>query len=224
MDELAQYRVAKGEKAVAIDLSILADDGMLAENKSLMEMVKSTGALIPIFAKDLDALLDYYCTPQLDLLTATQCQPVIGLEVPANITSRNLEPPPFIYLPTLRHLFQVSSNNVSSSNSNTQTTNLSVLFSTADSVAEAGRMVAKALIDRLSSTIAVPVEDIREDKAMHNYGIDSLVAIEVRNWFAKKVCADIAVFDILGNSSIKEVATLAAGRSEYRNKDWVGGD
>ena len=31
-------------------------------------------------------------------------------------------------------------------------------------------------------------------KRMESYGVDSLVAVELRNWFAKEMAADIAVF------------------------------
>jgi aryl carrier-like protein len=221
MDTLAQYRISLNKKAVAIDLGILEEDGLLAEDQELMARVKSSGALIPIVSKEFQAILEYYCNPALKISTTKQCQPLIGLQIPANLIARNLEPSPFMYLPTFRHLFQISSSEQALSSSSNQSTNISALFATAGSLAEAGHIVAKALIERLSSTTAVPVEAISDDKAMHEYGVDSLVAIEIRNWFAKKVGADVAVFDILGDMSINAIATSAAGKSTYNKAGWV---
>jgi len=221
MDALAQYRMSLGKKAVSIDLGILEEDGLLAEDQELMARVKSSGALIPIVSKEFEAILDYYCNPALEIATAKQCQPLIGLQVPANLIARNLEPSPFMYLPTFRHMFQISSSDQGYSPASNQTTDISAQFVAAGSLAEAGQIVAKALIERLSSTIAVPVQDISDDKAMHHYGVDSLVAIEIRNWFAKKVRADVAVFDILGDMSINEIATSAAAKSTFKKEGWV---
>lgn len=216
MDALAKYRTSLGETAVAIDLGILEDEGMLAEDPELLARVKLSGALIPIRSKEFHAILDYYCNP---ISEVRQRQPLIGLEMPANMMSRNLEPSPFIYFPTFRHFFQMASGEHSSSPSaHSQDTNFATLFSMTKSDGEIGGTIAKALIERLASTTSVPVEDIKDDMAMHQYGVDSLVAIEIRNWFAKKVAADVAVFDILGELSIRELATLAAGRSSYRKE------
>ena len=51
---------------------------------------------------------------------------------------------------------------------------------------------------------------------MHQYGVDSLVALELRNWFAKKLNADVAVFDILGESTFAGVSVMAARRNSFK--------
>ena len=48
------------------------------------------------------------------------------------------------------------------------------------------------------------------------YGIDSLLAVELRNWFAKVWKADVAVFDITGQESIAPLGGTAARRSGLR--------
>ena len=49
---------------------------------------------------------------------------------------------------------------------------------------------------------------------MHAYGVDSLVAVELRNWFSQVLEADVAVFEILGEGrSFEDLGTLVAGKS-----------
>ncbi|TVY91694.1 Reducing polyketide synthase [Lachnellula willkommii] len=167
-----------------------------------MARVKLSGALVPIRTRKLHAILDYYCDPAPGMLTGKK--PLIGLEMPTNLIARNLEPSPFI--------------SEASSSPQSQGTDFSALFSTTKSIDEIGDVVAKRLIERLASAISIPAEDMTDDKAVHHYGVDSLLAIEIRNWFAKKIRADVGVFDILGDLSIKAIATVATGRSSYRKE------
>jgi aryl carrier-like protein len=68
---------------------------------------------------------------------------------------------------------------------------------------------------KLSQMLSISVDELDLDKPIHQYGVDSLTAVELRNWFGREMRADVAVFDILGGTSIASVVALAAGRSEY---------
>ncbi|KAJ8061397.1 hypothetical protein OCU04_010453 [Sclerotinia nivalis] len=222
LDSLAQFRILHGEKAVSIDLGIMEEDGMLAEDPSLMNRAKSSGALIPIYTAQLHALLDYYCNPTLPMLDCRSCQPLIGLEVPANLFAKNIDLPPFLYLPTFKHLFQIAGDYTQNTNNgNNAKTDISAQIASAASVAEAAVIVTQALMDRLSTSVGIPIDELRDDKPMHQHGVDSLLAIELRNWFAKKIGADVAIFDILGDLGIKDVAGLAARKSVYKQTSWA---
>ncbi|MCJ1250982.1 hypothetical protein MMC30_008212 [Trapelia coarctata] len=68
-DALARYHIAHGEKVVSLDLGAMTDDGILAENPELLNRVLTYGALDPISRQKFFAILDYYCNPDLPLLT-----------------------------------------------------------------------------------------------------------------------------------------------------------
>lgn len=59
----------------------------------------------------------------------------------------------------------------------------------------------------------IKTEVIDLDQPIHAFGIDSLVAVEIPNWLKEVVDADIAVFNILGNASIKAIGFMAGGNS-----------
>jgi hypothetical protein len=50
---------------------------------------------------------------------------------------------------------------------------------------------------------------------MYAYGVDSLVAVEVRYWFLKEFNAQVAVFEIL---SIAALRFLVASKTQYQQK------
>lgn len=63
MDALARYRVAQGERAIALDLGGMLDYGVLASNPALQERILVQGYLSGISSQELFALLNYYCEP-----------------------------------------------------------------------------------------------------------------------------------------------------------------
>ena len=43
-----------------------------------------------------------------------------------------------------------------------------------------------------------PAGDVDTGKPLYAYGVDSLLAVELRNWFGKEIGAEVAIFDIMG--------------------------
>lgn len=52
-------------------------------------------------------------------------------------------------------------------------------------------------------------------KPIHSFGVDSLVAVEMRNWFAKGVGVDLSVVEILGGEAIRHLAAGVARKSRF---------
>lgn len=63
------------------------------------------------------------------------------------------------------------------------------------------------------------VDDIDVSRPLHVYRVDSLLAVEVRNWFAKVWKADIAVFDITGQQSIASLIGNITKESRLRTRN-----
>lgn len=72
---------------------------------------------------------------------------------------------------------------------------------------------AEALLERfvgrLVTVLGLSAENIDASNPLSLYGLDSLVGVELRNWFNKSVGVDIALFDVLGASSIKALIEQA---------------
>jgi acyl carrier protein len=82
---------------------------------------------------------------------------------------------------------------------------------------QAGELVTRWFLTKIAQVLALDMSDIDTDKPVYSYGIDSLVAIDLKNWFAREINTEIQVFSFLGNTSIRQVAEEAAAKSSYRN-------
>lgn len=82
----------------------------------------------------------------------------------------------------------------------------------ASDIDEAAAVIESALLARLARTMMVPVEDIDKSKAGFMLGVDSLIAVELRSWFAENFRADVNVFEILQNTSIPALSRHVASQ------------
>ncbi|KAH8696648.1 hypothetical protein BGW36DRAFT_428643 [Talaromyces proteolyticus] len=85
---------------------------------------------------------------------------------------------------------------------------------TCKSMDEANDIAQDVLLVRISKVITVPVADINTSKPVYTYGVDSLVAVELRNWLSMQVKSDLSIFDLTSSAPISEVSKKIACRSQ----------
>ena len=85
------------------------------------------------------------------------------------------------------------------------------------------RLVTKRLAEWIMRLMAVPVEDIDLQKPLSTYGVDSLVAVELRNWIAKDAGLEISVFDITRNVAITQLSYEIAKAFKDRDGELTNG-
>ena len=219
MDALARYRIAHGERAVSLDLGALTDDGLLAETPDLLNRVLAYGALNPISREQCFAILDYYCDPALPPLTPCLSQPIIGLGTGAGPSLEGLA---LSRQSIFRHV-QVHKGDaglVASNASSDKSEDFKQAFSLTTSVDEARAVVSQALIKKLSQNLSTLEGDIDLHRPLASYGVDSLLAVELRSWIAKTFLADVAAFEISGDSTFSTASQLMASRSTLKHDAW----
>ncbi|KAK3343540.1 putative polyketide synthase, partial [Lasiosphaeria hispida] len=82
----------------------------------------------------------------------------------------------------------------------------------ARSADEAGGVVERAVVGKLANMFVIPEEDIDATQPLSKYGVDSLVAVELRNWLVPMTQCEMSIFDLLGAASLKELANEIVGR------------
>jgi hypothetical protein len=89
------------------------------------------------------------------------------------------------------------------------------LLSAAASLQQAEEIVLKALLEKLTKVLSVDIAELDPARPMHAYGVDSLVAVELRTWITKEIASDVSVFEITSAQRIGQLASSAARISRF---------
>nr|UWV21337.1 polyketide synthase 4 [Chaetomium globosum] len=77
------------------------------------------------------------------------------------------------------------------------------------------RVVGEAIAEVLAEMFLVPVEDIDLTESPAHQGVDSLMAVELRNVLFSQAGAEISIFNIMQAPSLVSLATAVVGCSRY---------
>lgn len=75
--------------------------------------------------------------------------------------------------------------------------------------------MGQAIAQKLADVFTMPTDDVDMTKPPGAHGVDSLVAVELRNMLRHQVAAEISSFDIMQSASLAALAGLAASKSEH---------
>ncbi|KAL4881183.1 hypothetical protein BJY04DRAFT_227866 [Aspergillus karnatakaensis] len=224
-DALAKYRVANGQPAISLDLGWMRDVGIIAETPAYQRQRHATDDMQPIDAKELLALLEICLLPDPSVGWNTAEKPaasqvLFGLRTPADILREGRRPPALFDQP----LFSPFAHIPEATDSNRDTNgkaggtepeiNAVLLFKQARDTKQRGHVVLRALAMRLARAIAISPEDVEPEKPLSSYGVDSLMAVELRNWIVRELEAPVSVFEIMGGVSIAGIADVVVQKSK----------
>ncbi|KAI0600762.1 putative polyketide synthase [Biscogniauxia sp. FL1348] len=225
-DSLARYRVDRGERATALDLGPFHEMGWVASRIELQTLYAelSDG---PVTENELHALLDYYCDPSNDNPPGACFQPqnTILRVAPKSRMAIYLDKPMFRSLSINSQIAKHEHGGLNDANTRTTTlpsdVDFPTIFAHAVTLATAAKAVKEALAYKVAETLGLGCEEVDTEVPIHRYGVDSLVAVELRNWVTRKVCADVATLDFMGSATVAKIARTAASKSKFRKEGWI---
>ncbi|TGO14403.1 hypothetical protein BTUL_0053g00020 [Botrytis tulipae] len=221
LDALSHYRVAQGQKAISIDLGVMISGGFLVENPKILERMLSHGSMLPITRDNLNAILDYYCNPSLPILSARECQTVVGINTSRNIRMMGRDEPSWLQQPIFSALGLLPETYGAVDALSTDARDFRAEFLAASSLVDAGAIVSRALVVKLARSLSNIPSDIDLRTPIHSLGVDSLLAVELRTWIASQFQADIAIFEISSGASFAGLGMSVASKSSRRKSEWV---
>ncbi|KAI9152338.1 Reducing polyketide synthase pksF [Paramyrothecium foliicola] len=217
-DGVARYRVNHSQKAVSLDLGWMRAVGAVAELDTYTRVVESAGSWASIEEEELLAILRVYCMPSRGIEQPSRSQLVIGARTAADLIGSGKNPTPHVLSPMFSIFAQIVSLG-SSGSQNRAANDVGVLLQQASNLSQRREIVVQEIVEKLSRSLSVSPGDIDAAKCLNAYGIDSLVAVEMRNWISQNLHATIAVFDLLSNLPITGIATMIIDRTALLKQD-----
>ena len=78
------------------------------------------------------------------------------------------------------------------------------------------------MMAKISVLLMIPLEDIKASRSMSEYGMDSLVAVEMRNWLFREMDATVPILELLANESLLQLSAKIVKRSKLANPAILG--
>jgi acyl carrier protein len=211
LDAFAAYRNSLGLPAVALDLGVIGGVGYLSENKELAAAMQRQG----FHVTNPDVLLALVQSAiALPRRKHGEAQTVTGLGAwKKDHSLSNYDVPLFAHM--RRRFLASDPANASSSTTASEQQQPAQLLPAAATLEEAASLVLKFLVRYLANRLSTSEENIDTDKAPSDYGVDSLVAVEVRKWIGKELGASVAMLEIIASESLVALAGVVAGKSRF---------
>ena len=71
-------------------------------------------------------------------------------------------------------------------------------------------MFTKAILEKVASIFALPINELSPSASLSHYGVDSLVAVELRNWLLTAAQVEVSIADIMQSASVAVLAEVVA--------------
>lgn len=204
LDAFAQYRLRQGLHAASIDLTAVADVGYLADNAERQaEVLRNLGGGT-INEAEVLALIAAAINGTLKQTSNGHC--MTGLQ----LGGEGADPAQLPYYASdakFTHLRKAILDTASPSGDGPAVP-INVALSRVTSPEEAQEIVTTEVVKKLSAILMVAPEDMDAARPVTAYGLDSLNAIELRNWITKELRANLQVLELLTSGSLTNVASL----------------
>lgn len=204
MDAFAAYRNRLGLPAASLDLGTITDVGYLASNKELLAKMERQG----FQGTDTKTLLSLVRVAIEQPPAANTSQIITGLgEWKEGESLGNFDAALFSHF---RRRFKTRAQDIQSDDSIGQ---LHGSLRAAKTQEDAVPVVFEALSAKLASQLGISVDRVDPSSPLSEFGVDSHVAVELRNWISKVMESSVSILEILASTSVMQLAGQVAGRS-----------
>lgn len=202
-DALAKHRTSNGLPCVAIDLGQTKGVGVVAQSDGMSQQLTRKG--LTLLSEDI-----VLRTIEYAILQPFATQLSIGFNTGPgphwedSVYTRDLR------FSALRYRKQTTSNANKSAAGD-----LGNRIAAASTLDEAAEVIVGGLKKKLMDSFMLSESEVDPSKTLSSYGVDSLVAVELRNMLALRTGAEVSIFDIMQSNSITALATTAASKSTH---------
>jgi NAD(P)-dependent dehydrogenase (short-subunit alcohol dehydrogenase family) len=208
-DAMARWRQSQGLPGVAIDLGPISDIGYVSTDARVAERLRKDGE----FAMLNEGIV-------LRALKAAVLHPLGRSQIIVGLTSSpgpHWDPNGRSQLGRDARYTTLRPHTKASARQDGENTSASLAtqLAEANDPQEGAGLIGAAIAEKLADIFMTPVAEIDLSKPPAHFGVDSLIAVELRNMLALQAAADISIFNILQTTSLNALAGLVAEKSRH---------
>lgn len=211
LNGFAQRLRSTGVNACSLDLTAVRDAGYLAADAAkAAEVMRNLGSDTISLAQVL-ALVHAGITGKLESCNG---HPITGMRIPPSPVSSR----PFWSLDAkFSHLVSTADALALAAGGGDGAQAAipwSVRFRQCASVPDAEETVCAALREKIADVVSIEQEELDVDRNLSAYPLDSLTAIEVRNFITRMFEANLQVLELLASGSVRSLAGVVVGKTK----------
>ncbi|KZL80385.1 polyketide synthase [Colletotrichum incanum] len=197
LDSFARYRVLNSLPGTAIDLPPVLDAGYISENPHRKDAILENFGGQGLCVREVLAVMEAILADTSRGKLRDHCS--IGL---GQFSSSRYPLTCYMKDPRFKCLSSTAHSPLKSSADTKPLTLVTERLKDKSFVAEAKEIISMAISRKMSSMLMRPLNDIDCQKSITAYGLDSLNAIELRNWVARELSVNFQVLELLTSESI----------------------
>ncbi|KAI1376577.1 hypothetical protein F4677DRAFT_418954 [Hypoxylon crocopeplum] len=209
-DAIVHYRRAQGLKATSINLGWMGEIGFVSEQGKVPDIVASG-------APQLTAR-QFFAVMEAVMIGQVGPQPVLGLASGGLVKANDFDDPYWFSDARFGPLsvYDTQAQNIGSQNraKGNAAADFASILEAAASMDDAKAVVCSALMAKLAKSFMMELEDLDSARPLNIYGVDSLVAVDIRAWALKEFQSVVHVSEILRNVPMMELAGTIASKSK----------
>lgn len=206
MDAFAQYRRSLGLPGASLGPAAVLDSGYLSENLDLYNEIARNIGDNYIRESEVFSLLET-C---LDGTAESSCNNHI-------ITGVKLDPVKMQFWATdakYRDMRLAAEAIAAQNNAGSKTVSWNAAVKAAASLPEAEQVVCDGLTDKIAKTLGLELEEVDPTRNLSNYALDSLTAIDMRNFITREFESSMQVLEVLASGTIQTLARAVCAKSK----------
>lgn len=214
-DSLARGLRLKGKHAVSIGLGPILGAGMLAEDEEILDKLKASG-FYGIRYEDFLKVVKHAIT--METLPGVPMPPQVTLGVgTGGLILQNQPADPYWSRTALYSYLNLVDlpPPALTKGSTGPTKDMKAMLTGSTDTETAAEIVCHGLMHMLAKAMNMLFEEMDAGKPPNAYGVDSLVAVGVRNWIFSNCGVNVSVFEVLSDKTAGELASMIVERGGF---------
>jgi acyl carrier protein len=210
-DALARSLVLRGQRAISLDIGWMRTIGIIAETEEYQVNRRNIGDMGQIETEEFFSVLEVCCDP-LYPLSAENCQLVMGVIRPKRFRNSGILSPEVFKRPLLSGFMNFLEREQKGDAPGIS--ELTVPSHTPKTREELTAVVTQGLAEKLARALDISSQEVNTTKTLPDFGVDSLMAIELRDWIKNEFQAEVTTLDMMSGTTIAAIGALIASTQE----------